>query len=70
MDEVRLEPREIIDAGEDTVIVEFELRATGQSSGLEVAQRACMLIQLRDGLMHRVEPFATLAQARAAAGVT
>ena len=68
MDEIRLAPREIVDAGEDAVIVEFELRATGQSSGLEVAQRACMLVHLRDGLMHRIELFATLAEARAAAG--
>ena len=36
MDEVRVEPTKFHDAGEGRVVVEAVLRATGQTSGLEV----------------------------------
>lgn len=68
MDEVRLEPARIVDGGDGVVIVDMQLRATGQSSGLEVSQHAVMLVRLRDELMHRVEMFATLDEALAAVG--
>lgn len=68
MDEVRLEPARIVDGGDGVVIVDMQLRATGQSSGLEVSQHAVMLVRLRDELMHRVEMFATIDEALAAVG--
>ena len=66
MDEVRVEPTELLDAGEGRVVVEAVLRATGQTSGLEVTQDAYMLIHVRDELMHRIEFFFTLEDALAA----
>lgn len=67
MDEIRLEPRRIVDAGPGAVVVEFRLLATGKASGVEASQAAIMLIRLRDDLMHRVEFFFTLEDALAAA---
>ena len=66
MDEVRVEPSEYHDAGEGLVVVDFILRATGQTSGLEVTQHSYMLIHIRDELMHRIEFFFTLDDALAA----
>jgi ketosteroid isomerase-like protein len=66
MDEVRVEPTEFHDAGKGRVVVEAVLRATGQTSGLEVAQDAYMLIHVRDELMYRIEFFFTLDEALAA----
>lgn len=66
MDEVRVEPTELHDAGEGRVVVEAVLRATGQTSGLEVTQNAYLLIHIRDELMHRIEFFFTLDEALAA----
>ena len=66
MDEVRVEPTEFHDAGEGRVVVEAVLRATGQTSGLEVSQEAFMLVHIRDELMHRIEFFFSLDEALAA----
>jgi ketosteroid isomerase-like protein len=68
MDEIRVEPSEYHDVGADRVIVDFVLRATGQTSGLEVEQHSFMMIHVRDGKMRRVEFFFTLDEALAAAG--
>lgn len=67
MDEIRLEPHRIVDAGPGAVVVDFRLRATGKSSGVEATQAAFMLIRLRDDLMYRVEFYFTLEEALAAA---
>ena len=66
MDEIGVEPSEFHDAGSGRVIVDFVLRATGQTSGLEVTQHAFMVIHVRDELMYRIEFFQTLDEARAA----
>lgn len=68
MDDIQIAPEEIHDAGDGRVVVGFTMKATGQSSGLEVTQRAFMLIQLEDRLMRRVDLFFTLKDALAAAG--
>lgn len=60
MDEIRIEPSEFHDVGGGRVVVDFVLRATGQTSGLEVAQHAFMRIHVRDEKMHRIEFFQTL----------
>jgi ketosteroid isomerase-like protein len=67
MDEVRVEPSEYHDVGNGRVVIDFILRATGQTSGLEVEQHSFMMIHVRDEKMHRVEFFFTLDEAFAAA---
>ena len=66
MDEVQVVPDEFYDAGEGRVVVASTLRATGQSSGLEVAQPAFLRVHLRDEQMYRIEFFPTLEEALAA----
>ncbi len=65
MDEVQVVPNEFHDAGAGKVVIAAILRATGQSSGLEVEQPAFLLVHLRDGQMHRIEFFVTLDEALA-----
>jgi ketosteroid isomerase-like protein len=48
MDEIVIVPDEITDLGGQRVLVQFSLRATGQSSGLEVEQKAAAVATLRD----------------------
>jgi ketosteroid isomerase-like protein len=67
MDEVQVVPSEFHDAGDGKVVIAATLRATGQSSGLEVAQLTFLLIRLRDGRIHRIEFFQSLDDALAAA---
>jgi ketosteroid isomerase-like protein len=68
MDEARIEPDEIRNAGDGKVVVAFTMKARGQSSGLEATQTAFMLIQLEDELIRRVDLFFSLDDALAAAG--
>ena len=65
MDEVQVVPNEFHDAGAGRVVIAATLRATGQSSGLEVEQPAFLLVHLRDGQMHRIEFFFSLDEALA-----
>jgi ketosteroid isomerase-like protein len=67
MDEIRFEPREFREAG-GRVIVPTTLRARGRTTGIETQQEFVMAWMLRDGLAVRVEVFATLDEAMAAAG--
>jgi ketosteroid isomerase-like protein len=60
MDEVQVVPREYHDAGEGRVAIAAIMRATGQSSGLEVAQATFLLVHLRDEQIFRIEFFLTL----------
>ena len=66
MDEVRVEPVSYHDAGEGRVVMAAVLRAKGQSSGLEVAQDAFLLVHIRDELLLRIEFFLSLDEALAA----
>jgi ketosteroid isomerase-like protein len=63
MEEVRIEPGEMREAGPDHVAIEFRLIARGRSSGLEFNQQAVMLTTLREGLLLRIEYFGTLGEA-------
>ena len=65
---LRLEVKELIDAG-DSVIAVVEGRATGTASGAEVHQSWAQLVSLRNGLIVRVEPFPDRASALEAAGL-
>ena len=67
MDEVRIEPTAFHDGVEGKVVVQTQLRARGQSSGIDVSQEAFMVCHLRDEQLIRIEFFFTLDQALAAA---
>jgi len=67
MDEIRWDAHSFQEAGE-MVIVVFTLRARGKTTGLDFGQDAVMLWELRDGKAIRLELFATLGEAQAAAG--
>jgi uncharacterized protein len=66
MEEVRVEPEAFIEEGE-LVIVPFQVIAKGRATGIEAAQRGVQLWELRGGQGIRVEVFATIDEARAAA---
>jgi ketosteroid isomerase-like protein len=68
MDEVQVVPTEFHDAGDGLVVVAATLRATGQSSGLEVTQNTFLLVHLRGRQMRRIEFFQSLEEALGAAG--
>ena len=55
MDEVEVKPQEIEDLGDDRVRLALTLRATGQTSGIEVEQEAQAIATIRDDLMYRLE---------------
>jgi uncharacterized protein len=67
MDEVRFEPEEFIDAG-DQVVVPTRLVARGRDTGIEAVQQIAMVWTLRNGKGLRVETYATTAEALAATG--
>ena len=66
MDEVRIEPREIVPAGE-RVGMSFRMTARGRTTGLEMVQEAAALSTVVDGKVTRLEFFPTLDDALAAA---
>ncbi len=67
MDEVRIDPVEFVDAGEDSVAVQFRLIARGRTTGIEASQDAAMLVSLRDQLILRFQIVPTLEDALALA---
>ena len=69
MEEVHLDAEEIIDAGGDLVITRLRLAATGRESGIKVDQESVQVWQIREGKLARVEAFADMDSARAAAGI-
>ena len=66
MDRVTFEPDEFIEV-EDRVVVPSTLRARGRSTGIETEQRVIQVWQVKDGKAYRVEAYATLQEALAAA---
>jgi ketosteroid isomerase-like protein len=67
MDEVHLDPVSFEDVGDGRVIVEFEIRARGQASGIEATQPAVAIASVTDGKLSSLEFFMTVELARAAA---
>jgi uncharacterized protein len=65
---LRVEPSEVIDCGEQIVVV-IEARATGSGSGAEVHQSWVQLATIRDGLICHVEPYPDRSSAFKAAGL-
>jgi ketosteroid isomerase-like protein len=66
MDEVRLEPHDFLAVGE-YVVVPFEIVTRGRTTGLETRMRAVQVWHLRDGKAIRLDVYAELEQAVAAA---
>jgi ketosteroid isomerase-like protein len=67
MEEVRFEPEEFIDAGEQ-VVIPARLVARGRDTGIEAVQQLVMVWTIRNGKGLRVETYATREEALAAAG--
>jgi ketosteroid isomerase-like protein len=68
MEEVHFVPDEFVDAGEH-VIVPTRLVATGRTTGIEVEQAVVLVWSFREGKIVRVEPVATLEEARERCGL-
>jgi ketosteroid isomerase-like protein len=68
MDEVHLDPTGFEDAGGGRVLVQFDIRARGQASGIEAVQHAIAIALVTDGLFSGLEFFTDLEQARSALG--
>jgi ketosteroid isomerase-like protein len=63
MEDVRFEPVEFHEHG-DTPIVEMLLVGRGATSGIEVAQRAVVIVWVEQGKVKRMQPFPDLEAAR------
>jgi ketosteroid isomerase-like protein len=66
---LRVEPRELIDAG-DRLIVTVDIAGVGRGSGAPAALRYFDVYALRGGLISRHEMFANRAAALKATGVS
>jgi ketosteroid isomerase-like protein len=67
MDEITFEAHEMRAVGE-LVVVPVTLRARGRTTGIETEQEVVLVWEVRNGKAYRVEVFATLEEAMAAAG--
>lgn len=56
-------------AGEEDLVVELRLTATGRQTGIPVEQRVYLVWTVRDGRARRVDTYASLAPALASAGL-
>jgi ketosteroid isomerase-like protein len=66
--DLRVEPRELIDAG-DRLVVTVDITGTGKGSGIPAALRYYDVYTLRDGLISRHDMFPDRAAALTAAGL-
>jgi ketosteroid isomerase-like protein len=66
MDRVRFEADDFIPVGE-RVVVPLTLRARGRTTGIETAQKVVQIWDIKDETAYRVEVYATLEDAMAAA---
>ena len=55
MDEIVITPEEVTELAPDRALVQFSLRATGQSSGIEVKQEAAAVATLREEMVVSLE---------------
>jgi ketosteroid isomerase-like protein len=66
MDRVSFEAEDFIAVGE-RIVVPVTLRARGRTTGIETAQRVVQIWDVKDGKAFRVEVYATVEEAMAAA---
>jgi hypothetical protein len=69
MEDIRFEPQELIDAG-DQVVVLVRLHARGKDTGIEADQSLFQVWTVRDGKALRLETFAERSDALRAAGLS
>jgi ketosteroid isomerase-like protein len=69
-EDIVLEAEEIIDGGEDRVIVVFRLTGRARLSGVETEMRFTVLCVLRDGRIVRGREYATKEEALEAVGLS
>jgi ketosteroid isomerase-like protein len=69
MDEWRVQPEEILDAGASLLLMTLRVEARGRRSRVPVEQRGHAVFRMRDGMVLRCEEFDDLAAARQAAGL-
>ncbi len=67
-EKTELNPQEFIDAGDQVVVLQHELRR-GRGSGVEVESKTAVLFELRDGRVIRIQGFMNQAEALEAAGL-
>jgi ketosteroid isomerase-like protein len=60
---------EMIDAGDDRVVVFFRLRGIARGSGVPVDERVTTVFRLRNGLLHRMVVYRDREEALEAAGL-
>jgi ketosteroid isomerase-like protein len=68
-DEFWIEPVELIDAGEDTVVAVERFGGRAKLSGVETDQISGVVFTIRDGKIARCREYATRAEALEAAGL-
>jgi ketosteroid isomerase-like protein len=68
MDEIRIEPERICDAGE-TVVVAMRITAKGRRTAIAVEQRTVGVWTMRDGKVTRIRSYASLPEAFQAVGL-
>jgi ketosteroid isomerase-like protein len=68
-DEHLVEPRKLIDAGEQVVVLQREYDR-GKSSGVELVVDMAAVVDLRDGRVVRVQPYMDAAAALEAVGLS
>jgi uncharacterized protein len=69
-EDLRREPEEIIDVGDDRVLVHFRLTGRGKGSGIEVDLRGSDLMTLQAGVAVRWVSYPDRGQALKAAGLS
>ena len=68
-DEHRIEPRELLDAGDRVVVLHREYQR-GKGSGVEIVIDTASIVDLRDGRIVRMQGYLNPAEALAAAGLS
>ena len=69
MNEIRIEPERVCDAGEAVVVVML-LTAKGRRTAIAVEQRTVGVWTMRDGKVMRITAYASLSEAFQAVGLT
>jgi ketosteroid isomerase-like protein len=69
MADIRFAAERVWTAGEEDLVVELRLTATGRQTGIPVEQRVYLVWTVRDGRARRVDTYASLAPALVSAGL-
>jgi ketosteroid isomerase-like protein len=67
--DVRIEPEEFVEAGEETVVAVFRINARGKASGVPVEMQLGYVVTVRDGKVVRMKAYLDPEEAKRAAGL-